>query len=71
MIRDARDSFTHTSSLGVVGEGKLRRAHVILDLVMRSVLLMQIGVPQAELDDRVFETEAARLLLYPVNTDSD
>lgn len=71
MIRDARDSFTHTSSLGGVGEGKLRRAHVILDLVMRSVLLRQIGVPQSELDDRVFETEAARLLLYPVNTDSD
>ena len=71
MIRDVRDSFTHTSSLGEVDYGKLGRAHVILDLVMRSELLLQIGVPQGELDDRVFRTEAARLLLYPVNKDSN
>lgn len=68
MVRDARDSFTHTSSLGGVETSTLRRAHVILDLVMRSVMLAQLGVPKAELDDRVFETDAARHLLYPVNT---
>lgn len=68
MVRDARDSFTHTSSLSGIETGELRRAHVILDLVMRSAILGHLGVPQTELDDRVFATDAARYLLYPVNT---
>lgn len=70
MVRDARDSFTHTSSLGGASNRELMNAHVILDLVMRSVLLLQLGVPEVDLDDCVFRTEAARLLLYPVKTNS-
>ncbi|TCK65745.1 HEPN domain-containing protein [Curtobacterium sp. PhB136] len=65
-VRDRRDGFTHTSSLGTSDHRELMRAHVILDLAMRSVLLREIGVNPDDLDERVFRTDVARTLLYPV-----
>ncbi|WP_022899081.1 HEPN domain-containing protein [Humibacter albus] len=67
-VRDARDRFTHASDLGAMGNEELQNAHTILDLVMRSVLLLQLGLTREETDDRVMKTETARSLLYPAHS---
>jgi len=66
-VRDSRDSFTHTSDLRVLEHPELQNAQTILDLLMRSVLLMQLGISKQEADERVLRTEASRVLQYPVD----
>lgn len=67
-VRDRRDGITHTSSLGTSDTVELHRAHVVLDLLMRSTLLREIGIPILDLDEHVFRVDAARSLLYPIES---
>lgn len=65
-IVKTRDMMTHAGAGGPLSGADLTYARVVLDLLMREVLLVQLGFTPTEADECALRTERARLLLYPV-----
>lgn len=66
-VRDVvktRDAMTHTGGGGPL-EGSLERSFRLLDLLMREVLLIQLGFSPDEADACVLRTRDARVTAYP------
>lgn len=61
-----RDQMTHVGADGPLGGESLYEAYHLLDLIMRSVLLRELGYSAPETDERGLHTRDARAILYRV-----
>jgi hypothetical protein len=61
-----RDIMTHSGEEAPLSGSDLHVAQVVLDLLMREVLLVQLGFTPVDADEMALRTDRARLLLYPV-----